>query len=66
MTLGATDRSHPDGVARVPSPRTATTRRRIAATRGRSLLLRSLQLRLEAGTSAASAHGHREATVGHA
>jgi hypothetical protein len=58
----------PRWVARVPSPRAATRRRRrrIVATRGRSLLLRSSQLRLGAGTSAASAHGHREATVGHA
>jgi hypothetical protein len=36
------------------------------ATRGRSLLLRSSQLRLGAGTSATSAHGHREATAAHA
>jgi hypothetical protein len=57
----------PRRVARVPSPRAATTRRRrIAATRGRSLLLQSSQLRLGAETSVASAHGHREATVGHA
>jgi hypothetical protein len=58
----------PRRVARVPSPRAATRRRRrrTTATRGRSLLLWSSQLRLGAGTSAASAHGHREATVGHA
>jgi hypothetical protein len=57
----------PRRVARVPSPRTAKRkRRRTAAMRGRSLLLRSLQLRLGAGTSATSAHDHREATVAHA
>jgi hypothetical protein len=57
----------PRRVARVPSPRAATTRRRrTTTTRGHILLLRSLQLRLGAGTSATSAHGHREATVGHA
>jgi hypothetical protein len=32
----------------------------------RSLVLRSPQLRLGAGTSAASAHGNREVIVGHA
>jgi hypothetical protein len=54
-------------VARVPSPKTAKRkRRRTAATRGHSLLLRSSQLRLGAGTSATSAHGHREATAAHA
>jgi hypothetical protein len=36
------------------------------AMRGRNLLLRSLQLRLGAGTSATSAHGYREATAAHA
>jgi hypothetical protein len=57
----------PRWVARVPSPRTAKRkRRRTAATRGHSLLLRSSQLRLGAGTSATSAHGHREATAAHA
>jgi hypothetical protein len=53
--------------ARVLSPRTATTRRRrTVATRGRSLLLQSSQLRLGARTSVASAHSHRGAIVGHA
>jgi hypothetical protein len=57
----------PRQVARVPSPRTAKRkRRRTAATRGRRLLLRSSQLRLGAGTSATSAHGHWEATAAHA
>jgi hypothetical protein len=52
-------------VARVLSPRTAK-RRRIAATRGHRLLLRSSQLRRRAGVSATSAPGHREATAAHA
>jgi hypothetical protein len=57
----------PRQVARVPSPRAATTtRRRTAAMIGRSLLLQSPQLRLGVETSATSAHGNREATVGHA
>jgi hypothetical protein len=57
----------PRRVARVPSLRMAKRkRRRTAATRGHSLLLRSSQLRLGAGTSATSAHGHREATAAHA
>jgi hypothetical protein len=57
----------PRWVARVPSPRTAKRRRRrIAVTRGRRLLLQSSQLRMGAGTSATSAHGHREATAAHA
>jgi hypothetical protein len=56
----------PRRVAHVPPPRMATRRRRIVATIGRSLLLRSLQPRLGAGTSAASTHNNREATVGHA
>jgi hypothetical protein len=34
--------------------------------RGHSLLLRSPQLRLRAGTSATSAHSHRKVTVAHA
>jgi hypothetical protein len=41
-------------------------RRRTTVTISRSLVLRSPQLRLGAGTSAASAHGNREVTVGHA
>jgi hypothetical protein len=44
----------------------ARIRRRNAITIGRSLVLRSPQLRLGAGTSAASAHGSKEATGGHA
>jgi hypothetical protein len=51
----------------VPSPRTTKRkRRRTMATRGRSLLLQSSQLRLGAGTSATSTHDHREATAVHA
>jgi hypothetical protein len=56
----------PRRVARVPSPKTAKRRRRIAATRGRRLLLRSSQLRLGAGTSATSTHVHREAIAARA
>jgi hypothetical protein len=56
----------PRRVARVPSLRTARRRRRTAATRSHRLLLRSSQPRLGAGTSATSAHGHREATTAHA
>jgi hypothetical protein len=57
----------PRRVARVPSLRTAKRkRRRIAAPRGRRLLLRSLQLRLGAETSATSAHGRRGVTAVHA
>jgi hypothetical protein len=56
----------PRWVARVSSPRVATTTRRTATMRGHSLLLRSSQLRLGARTSATSAHDHMEATVGHA
>jgi hypothetical protein len=57
----------PRRAAQVPPPRAvARKRRRIAVTIGRSLVLRSPQLRLGAGTSAASAHGNREVTVGHA
>jgi hypothetical protein len=54
-------------VAQVPPPRAvARKRRRTTITINRSLVLRSPQLRLGAGTSAASAHGNREVTVGHA
>jgi hypothetical protein len=57
----------PRRVAQVPPPRAATTtRRRTTVTIGHSLLLRLPQLRLGAGTSATSAHGNREVTVGHA
>jgi hypothetical protein len=56
----------PRRVAQVPSLRTAKRRRRIAAPRGRRLLLRSSQLRLGVGTSATSAHGRRGVTVAHA
>ena len=56
----------PRRVARVPLPRTAKRRRRTATTRGRRLLLRSLQPRLGAGASATSAHGCRGVTVAHA
>jgi hypothetical protein len=58
----------PRRVAQVLPPRaTTTTRRRRTTVRiGRSLLLRSSQLRLGAETSAASAHRNREVTVGHA
>jgi hypothetical protein len=71
MALGTTDRSCPDGVARVPSLKTAKRRRRrrrrrTTAMRGCRLQLRSSQPRLRAGTSATSAHGHREATAAHA
>jgi hypothetical protein len=57
----------PRRVAWVPSPRTTKRkRRRTAATRGHSLLLRSSQLRLGAGTSATSTHDHKKATAAHA
>jgi hypothetical protein len=57
----------PIRVAWVPSTRTTKRkRRRTAATRGRSLLLRSSQLRLGAGTSATSTHDHKKATAAHA
>jgi hypothetical protein len=44
----------------------ARRRRRTAVTISHNLVLRSPQLRLGAGTSAASAHDNREVTVGHA
>jgi hypothetical protein len=54
-------------VAQVPPPRVVARRRRRTATMiGRSLVLRSPQLRLGAGRNAASAPGNREVTVGHA
>jgi hypothetical protein len=57
----------PRRVARVLSSRTGKRkRRRTVTTRGRSLLLRSSQLRLGAGTSAISTHGHRETAAAHA
>jgi type IV secretory pathway VirB10-like protein len=57
----------PRRVAQVPPPRAvARKRRRTTVTIGRSLVLRSPQLRLGAGTSATSAHDNREVTVGHA
>jgi hypothetical protein len=57
----------PRWVAQVPPPRVAIRRRRrTATTRGRNLLLRSLQLRLEARTSTTSAHDNRVVTVDHA
>jgi hypothetical protein len=57
----------PRWAAQVLLPRAvARRRRRTTAMRGCSLLLWSSRLRLGAGTSAASAHGHREATMGHA
>jgi hypothetical protein len=56
----------PRRVAWVLSPRTTKRRRRTAAMRGRRLLFQSSQPRLGAGTSATSAHGHREATAAHA
>jgi hypothetical protein len=65
MALGTTDRSCPDGWLGCRHPG-RQKKRRIAATRGRRLLLRSSQLRLGAGTSATSAHGRREATTAHA
>jgi hypothetical protein len=55
----------PRRVAQVPPPReVARRRRRTAVTIGRNLVLRSPQLRLGAGMSAASATGNREVTVG--
>jgi hypothetical protein len=57
----------PRWVAQVTPPRVvARRRRRTAVTISHSLVLRSPQLRLGAGTSVASAHGNREVTVGHA
>jgi hypothetical protein len=57
----------PRRVARVSSLRTTKKRRRrIAAPRGRRLLLRSSQPRLGAGVSATSAHGRRRVTAAHA
>jgi hypothetical protein len=56
----------PRRVARVPSLRTARRRKRTTATRSRRLPLWSSQLRLGAGTSATSAHGHRGVTAAHA
>jgi hypothetical protein len=56
----------PRRAAQVPPPTTVARRRRTAVTVGRSLVLWSPQLRLGAGTSAASAHSNREVTVGHA
>ena len=57
----------PRWVAQVPPPRAvARRRRRTMVTIGHSLVLRLPQLWLGAGTSAASAHGNREVTVGHA
>jgi hypothetical protein len=57
----------PRWAAQVPPPRAvARRRRRTTVTISRNLVLRSPQLRLGAGTSAASAHGNREVTVGHA
>jgi hypothetical protein len=53
--------------AQVPPPRAvARKRKRTAVMIGRSLVLRSPQLRLGAGTSAASTHVNREEIVGHA
>jgi hypothetical protein len=57
----------PRRAAQVPPPRAvARKRRRTAVTIGHSLVLRSPQLRLGAGMSAASAHGDKEVIVGHA
>jgi hypothetical protein len=57
----------PRRVARVPSLRMAKRRRkRIAAPRGRRLLLQLSQMRLGAEMSATSAHGRRGVTVAHA
>jgi hypothetical protein len=57
----------PSRAAQVPLSRAVARRRRITAvTISRNLVLHSLQLRLGAGTSATSAHGNREVTVGHA
>jgi type IV secretory pathway VirB10-like protein len=57
----------PRRVARMASPKTTKRRRRrTAATRGRRLMLRSSQLQLRAGTSATSAHDHKEATTARA
>jgi hypothetical protein len=50
----------------VPPPRVVVRRRRTAVKISHSLVLRSPQLWLGAGTSAASAHDNREVTVGHA
>jgi hypothetical protein len=55
MALGAADRSYPDGAAQVSPPSAvARKRRRTAVTISRGLVLRSPQLRLGVGTSAAS------------
>jgi hypothetical protein len=58
----------PRWVAQVVPPKAVARRRRTVATIGRSLVLRSPQLQLVAGmsASAASAHGNREMTMGHA
>jgi hypothetical protein len=56
----------PRWVAQVPPPRVVARRRRITVTIGRSLVLRSPQLRLGAGMSAVSAPSNREVTVGRA
>jgi hypothetical protein len=57
----------PRRVARVPSLRTAKRRKRkTSAPRGRCLLLRSSQLRLEVETSATSAHDRRGVAAAHA
>jgi hypothetical protein len=50
----------------VPPPRAVARRRRTAVTISCSLVLRSPQLRLGAGSSAVSAHDNREVIVGHA
>jgi hypothetical protein len=67
MALGTTNRRYPDGPLRCHHlGRWQEKRRGTAVTISRILVLRSPQLRLGAGTSAASAHSNREATVSHA
>jgi hypothetical protein len=56
----------PIRVARVPSPRMVKRKRRVVATRGRSLPRWSSQLRLGAGVTATSAHSRRRVTAAHA
>jgi hypothetical protein len=56
----------PRRVVRVPFPRTAERKRRVAATRGRSLPRWSSQLRPGAGATATNANSHKGVTVARA
>jgi hypothetical protein len=65
MALSPTNRDYPDGGSGA-APGTTKRKRRVVATRGRSLPRWSSHLRPGAGAIATSAHGHRGVTAARA